>query len=923
MKHFYLTLSGLVFTAAAAFAAQPVVETSPAIVQTDSRDIVVTFYADRGSGELKGQPSTAALYAHTGVITNKSTGPTDWQYAPKWGDNSAKYKLTYVSPDVWTLTIPSIAEYYGVPANETVSKLAFVFRNSTGSLTGKTVEGGDIFVDVHAPGFSMTLTSGRVVTDSNPVSLTVDASEKATLTLAVNGETLATEESAMTLTRQYSFTTAGDYQVTATGKLSDGSEMSVNSLFVRVGGAMQADYPGGIPQPGAVRTDDGSVLFCLPAPQKNSVVVVGSWNDYLVSTSGEMNYQDYQGARYFWTSVSGLEENRDYIYYYIVDGNVRVGDPYARLVLDPYNDRYISSDVFPDMPAYPSDKVQDVPLAVYNSSRDDYEWRYSDDFTRPDRNSLVIYELLIRDFSGVEGESRGSGTIAGVLKMLDYLKNLGVNAIELMPIMEFGGNNSWGYNTNFYFAPDKAYGTPDDYRRLIDEAHGRGMAVILDIVFNQSDGLHPWYQMYPADKNPFYNATAPHAYSVLNDWNQDNDLVMRQWRDALSYWLTAYRVDGFRFDLVKGLGNNDSYGNTYDPSTNTWGTPSEANTNAYNRTRVDRMAELHAWMRTICPDAYFINENLAMAREENEMAADGDLNWANVNNASCQFAMGWQSDSSLDRFYAPFDERLWGSTVSYAESHDEERMAYKQERYGATGVKGNLPVEMRRLGSVAAQMLMTPGSHMIWQFQEFGADQTTKNGSGNDTSPKRVVWSYLSNPDRHGLKDTYRDLCFIRRNNTDLFTETATADVKLSGWTDRGRTLTLSNGESRLILLVNPLVSEKAAVKIPDGGSSENLKVMTSSYGVGYQLAADGVTLEPGAFIVLGTDDLSGIGETLADDANRNISVSGGDGCIIVTGNSGPVRAYNLMGCETGLDGLSPGVYIVEADGRGYKVRVR
>lgn len=212
---------------------------------------------------------------------------------------------------------------------------------------------------------------------------------------------------------------------------------------------------------------------------------------------------------------------------------------------------------------------------------------------------------------------------------------------------------------------------------------------------------------------------------------------------------------------------------------------------------------------------------------------------------------------------------------------------------------------------------------MIWQFQEFGADQTTKNGSGNDTSPKRVVWSYLSNPDRHGLKDTYRDLCFIRRNNPGLFTETATADVKLSGWTDRGRTLTLSNGESRLILLVNPLVSEKAAVKIPDGGSSENLKVMTSSYGVGYQLAADGVTLEPGAFIVLGTDDLSGIGETLADDANRNISVSGGDGCIIVTGNSGPVRAYNLMGCETGLDGLSPGVYIVEADGRGYKVRVR
>ena len=146
--------------------------------------------------------------------------------------------------------------------------------------------------------------------------------------------------------------------------------------------------------------------------------------------------------------------------------------------------------------------------------------------------------------------------------------------------MEFNGNISWGYNPNFYFAPDKAYGTPDDYKEFIDVCHQNGMAVILDMVFNQSDGLHPWYQMYPVGSNPFYNMNAPHAYSVLNDWNQGFPMVQEQWVDVLRYWMEEYKFDGFRFDLVKGLGDNDSYANSGD-----------SGTNAYNASRVARMRE--------------------------------------------------------------------------------------------------------------------------------------------------------------------------------------------------------------------------------------------------------------------------------------------------------------------------------------------
>jgi len=107
-------------------------------------------------------------------------------------------------------------------------------------------------------------------------------------------------------------------------------------------------------------------------------------------------------------------------------------------------------------------------------------------------------------------------SLEAAITKLDYLKTLGITAIELMPIQEFDGNNSWGYNPNLYFAPDKAYGTPDMYKKFIDECHKRGMAVLLDVVFNQSNGLHPFALLFwdsannrPAANNPWMNPVAP------------------------------------------------------------------------------------------------------------------------------------------------------------------------------------------------------------------------------------------------------------------------------------------------------------------------------------------------------------------------------------------------------------------------------
>ena len=155
-----------------------------------------------------------------------------------------------------------------------------------------------------------------------------------------------------------------------------------------------------------------------------------------------------------------------------MDGTISVGDPYANLVLDPDNDKYIPASVFPDLPAFPADKVPNVCLAVYRSDLNDYDWQVKD-FKGVDKDNLIIYELLLRDFTGTEGKALGDGTVRGAIEKIPYLKSLGINAVELLPITEFSGNISWGYNPNFYFAPDKAYGTPTTTRNSSTNATAR------------------------------------------------------------------------------------------------------------------------------------------------------------------------------------------------------------------------------------------------------------------------------------------------------------------------------------------------------------------------------------------------------------------------------------------------------------------
>ena len=916
MKKIYLTtLLATIFCVLGVSAQTIYSEPSP--LQLSSKDVKVYFNAE--GTPLAGLSATDKVYAHTGYNPG-------WSNAPTWGTNSEKYELTYQEPNLWMLYIGDISEYYGVPAGTTVTTLNFVFRNSASS-----AQTADLFLNVYEDGLQLSLTSdanGNIIAgETGYVKFTVNTTEPADITLTVDGETIGSATNSTSLVQEYTFVSPGEHVVTATAS-ADGETVSESLNFHYLSASEAMDYPGGTPVMGPVENEDGSVTFCFGAPEKDHVVLVGSWNDYAYSPEQVMNYQDTENGRYFWTTVNGLDPNEMYVYYFVVDGGEYiVGDPYARLVLDPYNDKYLDTNVFPGLPAYPADALngENVPVAIYQGSINDYDWQVKD-FVGPDPSNLIIYEMLFRDFTGTEGQAKGNGTVQQAIEKLDYLKELGVNAIELLPIMEFNGNISWGYNPNFYFAVDKAYGTPDDYKEFIDLCHQNGMAVILDMVFNQSDGLHPWYQMYPAGKNPFYNLNAPHAYSVLNDWNQGMPMVQEQWADVIKYWMTEYKFDGFRFDLVKGLGLNDSYANNGD-----------AATNAYNASRVAEMQYLQNVILSVNPDGYCINENLAGAKEENEMAETGMLNWANVNDAACQFAMGYSSDSNMNRLYAPQDSnRLWGSTISYLESHDEQRLAYKQDQWGVSGVKGNEQVSMWRCGSAAAQMLMTPGSHMIWQFSEMGNAQNTKNNDGgNNTDPKIVNWDLLENDYHWGLYKNYCQLIEVRLNNPEMFAEDVDFKINCnaSNWAN-GRSLSSVSSDAEIFTLVNPNVTGNLTMTVNfKSDDNEDYQILTKSYGTNpsFDAAAKSVVIPANCYVVIGSKSLTPAGiENLVVDSNKNsLRVLGGYGEIVIDGAKGLATVYSLDGRvagnvkDSGKVNVSSGIYIVRNGKEVVKVIVR
>lgn len=209
---------------------------------------------------------------------------------------------------------------------------------------------------------------------------------------------------------------------------------------------------------------------------------------------------------------------------------------------------------------------------------------------------------------------------------------------------------------------------------------------------------------------------------------------------------------------------------------------------------------------------------------------------------------------------------------------------------------------------------------MIWQFQELGADQTTKDANGgNDTSPKKVIWKYLDDADRAGLKNSYSELCNLRLANPDMFGQDVNATVSLADWTKR--TLSLVKGNKEIHLVINPSPSAEATVGTSVNLSGSKYKLVSASYGTSPRATASGVVLPAGAYAVYATTNVAAV-EDIDTDSSL-CRVYGAEGRVVIEGEYNSAAVYTLAGLSVGLDNLQPGIYVVIVDGNASKVIVK
>jgi 1,4-alpha-glucan branching enzyme len=377
------------------------------------------------------------------------------------------------------------------------------------------------------------------------------------------------------------------------------------------------------------------------------------------------------------------------------------------------------------------------------------------------------------------------------------------------------------------------------YKEFIDECHKRGMAVILDVVYNHATGANPFARMWwnpdhkkpgtgeimpsTASNNPYFNVDAPHPYSVFHDFNHESELVRTFVKRNLQFLLEEYHIDGFRFDLTKGF------------TQNTNGSPGNDNA-AYDPSRIAILKEYNNAIKAVSPDALVILEHFVEASEEKELGDAGMMVWHELNHEYCQTAMGYKDGSDLSKNY------YWNSTypthiqVSFMESHDKERAAYKQIAWGDGPLKTNLSTRMSQLATNAAFFFTVPGPKMIWQFGELGYDysiMSDPSGIVHDykneefkTAKKPIKWDYYDKPERKQLYDTYAALINLRRDHPELFNATATLNWQVTeAFWDQGKFLTLSSfGNAKQVVVVGNFTNKpfETTTSFPETGVWHN-----------------------------------------------------------------------------------------------------
>ena len=748
-----------------ALVAQTTFTTSPQY-PTETDQITITFDITHQTKTLVGY--TGIVYTHTGVYINNDN--SSWKYViESWGNNSTQPQLTYVSPNVYRIVINNPRNFYGITSSsEKITTLNFVLRSADA-----TKQTDDIHVPLYNAGISIVLNSPTVnlsygdpmrspvfVSAGSTLPINISTTVAGTTTLFINGNQVA---QSTTNPLSYNFVANNYLQGRNDIKIiaADNANHKDSTLFVIMKNQEVQNLP--IPQGSQIGINYNTRVLALYAPGKKFIYLIGDHTDWKVDQAWFMNRDNSTQDSLWWIGMpSNLADPQGEIaYQFLIDGDLRIYDPYTDKILDPvYDTDPELQQVYPNLKAYPTQKTSGI-VSVLEPAKPTYNWKVPN-FIRPAKENLVIYELLVRDFVTTHSYKT-------IIDTLSYLKRLGINAIELMPISEFEGNNSWGYNPMTYFAPDKYYGTMDDLKNFIDLCHQNGIAVIQDIVLNHAYNSNSMAQMYwdkansrPAANNPWFNVTSPNTvYSWGNDFNHESPATKYFVDRVTSYWLTEFKVDGFRFDFTKGFTNTPGDGTAYDTK------------------RIAILKRIADKIWQVSSTAYVILEHFCANSEETELANYGMMLWGNLNNAYSQAAMGNLSGSYFGDI--SYKSRGWNvpNLVGYMESHDEERLMYNNLTSGRS--VGNYDIKtlttaLDRIKLAATFFIPVPGPKMIWMGGELGYDVSI-NTNGR-LGEKPFAWDYLSNTDRKNLFETFAALIRLKKS----YPAFSSSDFTINAW---------------------------------------------------------------------------------------------------------------------------------------------
>ncbi|MEO1022651.1 MAG: alpha-amylase family glycosyl hydrolase [Bacteroidota bacterium] len=810
----FTTLLVSLFFCVNAVQAQVVTFTPSFATQFDS--LTVVFDATQGNGDLAG--FTGDVYLHTGAITTNSDNNSDWQYVPNdWTTYLPKTQATPLGNDRWQFTFgPSIREFFGITdPNEQVQQVAMLFRGTnTGSgnpaAVGRGDNGADIFIEL-----SSGVVNARWVTpDEDNVTATVgeeivflglgsNTTGDVSLSITLNGQEVAQADND-SLTYTFNATEAGDFRFRLLAEGGDQADSAFKSVTVRDGNGALVQRPNGLED--GITLTETSATFSLFAPGKQYVYLLGDFNNWTASSAFLMNKDSVDADNvWFWTEVTGLMTGEEYAFQYWVDGELNVADPYSEKILHP-DDQFISETTYPNLKPYP--QGQEHAVGVIQPGEPEYQWEV-ENFEKPDQENLVIYELLVRDF--VEAHD-----YATLLDTLDYLENLGINAIEFMPVNEFEGNESWGYNPSFHFALDKYYGTELDFKRFVDEAHKRGIAIIVDAVLNHAFGQSPFVRLWnegdfgdPTPDNPYLNVAATHDFNVGYDFNHESERT-RYFRNRYAkFWIEEYKIDGFRFDLSKGFTQRNTLGNI-----GAW--------NAYDQSRVDIWNDYQNYIRSVDPTNYVILEHLGGNDEESVLANAGMMLWGKMTDPYNETTMGYHDGGKSNLIGVMGTQRGFNDEhlVGYMESHDEQWLMFKNISFGNSFGDYNvrdLNTALERNEAAGAFFYTLPGPKMLWQFGELGYGYGDNGEQCLNDSPdcpaiapgrtanKPIRWDYRFDNNRYKLYQTWAAQINLRFSSP-AFSNPESATYDLGG---NVKFITLRHSDTDVVIIGNFDVTEQ------------------------------------------------------------------------------------------------------------------